>query len=284
MSAEPPSGCVRQPIKTLGIVAGGGALPHILAQACDARGIHPFIVGIEGQVEPETLEGRDHVIFRLGLAGKMIEALKANGAMDLVLIGSVKRPSISSLRPDLKTAGFFAKLGLKALGDNDMLKAVRQELEKDGFQIHGVHEFVAELLAPEGIIGKHRPSRQDEIDIERGLSVSQALGRLDVGQSVIVQNGIVLGLEAAEGTDRLIARCKDYKKKEKGGVLVKSCKPQQDQALDLPTIGPETVQACADAGLSGIAVHAHHSLIADLEQVKNLADEHKLFVIGVEYP
>ena len=114
--------------------------------------------------------------------------------------------------------------------------------------------------------------------------MSQALGRLDIGQSAIVEDGIVLGLEAAEGTDKLIKRCKSYKKKPKGGVLVKTCKPQQDKDLDLPTIGPDTVELCAEAGLNGIALHAHHSLLLDIEKVKDLANKHKLFVSGIEYP
>lgn len=274
----------KEEIKVLGIVAGGGSLPGILADACEQQGITPFMVGIEEQVDPQILSGRDHVIFRLGLAGKMIASLKEHKAWDLVLIGAIKRPSLSSLRPDLKTAAFFARLGLKALGDNDMLAAVREELEGEGFTIHGVHEFVQELLAPEGVIGRHKPSKQDEIDIDRGFKVSQMIGRLDIGQSAIVENGIVLGVEAAEGTDGLIRRCAALKKKDKGGVLIKSCKPQQDKDLDLPTIGPETVRACAESGLHGIAVHARQTLITDIDSVRTLADEHKVFVTGVEYP
>ncbi len=284
MSAQPASGRIKPDIKVLGIVAGGGTLPGILADACEKDGIKPFIVGIEGQVDPNILKGREHVIYRLGLAGRMIESLKAHQAWNLVLIGSVKRPSLPSLRPDLKTATFFAKMGLKAIGDNDLLSAVRRELELDGFIIHGVHEFIDELLAPEGVIGKHKPSKQDEIDIEFGVKVSQTIGRMDIGQSAIVENGVVLGVEAAEGTDALIRRCGELKKKDKSGVLVKTCKPQQDRALDLPTIGPDTVRACAEAGFSGIAIHARHSLITDIDAVRRLANEHKIFITGIEYP
>ena len=107
---------------------------------------------------------------------------------------------------------------------------------------------------------------------------------MDIGQAAIVESGAVIGVEAVEGTDALIARCAELKKKDKGGVLVKSCKPQQDKDLDLPTIGPETVEACAKAGLNGIAVHAHQSLITDIDAVRRLADQHKMFVIGIEYP
>ena len=168
---------------------------------------------------------------------------------------------------------------MKAIGDNNLLSAVRRLLEDEGFQIHGIHKFADELLAPDGLAGKIKPKKEDWADIERGLEVSQNLGALDVGQSVIVQEGIVLAVEAAEGTDEMIRRAKYLKRKGRGGVLVKTCKPQQDR--DLPTIGPETVRLAIESGLSGIVVHAGHSLIIDPEEVEAIADKHKLFVIGV---
>ncbi|MEM6780829.1 MAG: UDP-2,3-diacylglucosamine diphosphatase LpxI [Pseudomonadota bacterium] len=267
-------------IQTLGIVAGGGTLPGILASACEQQGVQPFIVGIDGQVNPETLKGRNHVVYRLGLAGKMIDSLKANNAYDLVLIGSVKRPKLFSLFPDMKTAGFFARLGLKAIGDNDMLVAVRKELEKDGFTIHGVHEFVQELLAPAGVLSKREPTEGEKSDIELGIQESQELGRQDIGQAVIVKNGDVIDREDASGTDAMIKRI--AKLNQNGGVLVKTCKPQQDKNLDLPTIGPDTVQRCADAGIQGIVIHAGKSLVTNQDAVRTLADDLNIFVVGAE--
>ena len=282
MSATAQRSSIKPPIRKLGIIAGGGALPGLLLEACDQKGIEPFVVAIEGHADPALTFGREHVTYRLGLAGKMIQALKDNQAWDLVVIGSIKRPKWSSLRPDLKTVRFFAKLGLKAMGDNDMLSAARRELESEGFTLHGVHEFVDNLLAPVGVIGKHKPGKQDELDIEYGFEVSQAIGRMDIGQSVIVEKGLVLGVEAVEGTDALIDRCGGLRKTKKGGVLIKTCKPQQDTSLDLPTIGPDTIRKCAQGGFSGIAVQAGRTLIADLDEVRDLANQHGLFVIGIE--
>jgi len=271
-----------KPVETLGIIAGGGKLPRRLLQACDAQGIHPFVVAFKGQTDPETYDGREHIISRLGAAGGIIKSLKAHNAMDLVLIGSLKRPHLPDLRPDLFTAGFFARLGMRALGDNDLLSSVRAELEKEGFTLHGVHKFVKDLLAEEGALGKISPSKKQWVDIDRGIEVSQALGRMDVGQSAIVYDGHVLGVEGAEGTDELIRRCAAYKKGKKGGVLVKTCKPQQDLDLDLPTIGSNTLELCAQARMDGIAVHAGHTLIADPEETAQAADKQKMFVIGVQ--
>lgn len=285
MSATPQSridqGASKPPVKKLGIIAGGGAIPALLLSACDEQGIETFVVGFEKQTDPAVMEGRNYMLTRIGAAGQILQTLQSHEIKDLVLIGSIRRPSLAELRPDMRTAQFFARVGLKALGDDSLLKALRDELERDGFIIHGVHKFMDDLLAKPGEIGKHKPKKQDWNDIDRGIEVSQQLGHLDVGQSVIVQEDLVLGVEAVEGTDELIRRCIQYKRKGRGGVLVKTCKPQQDQDFDLPTIGPETVRLCAAAGLDGIVIQAGKSLVIDSEDVAALADKHRMFVLAV---
>ena len=286
MSAQKESS-LKPGISVLGIVAGGGTLPQRLIEACDAQGIKTFIVAFEGHTDFSILEGRPHIITRLGAPpGRIIKTLKAHQAMDLVLIGSLSRPHISELRPDLYTARLLWRLSLRAFGDSDFLSLIRAELEREGFRLHGVHKFVHDLLVQEGPVGEYTPSKADLIDIERGMEISQKIGALDVGQSVIVQAGIVLGVEAVEGTDELIRRCASLKRKGpvegRGGVLVKTCKPQQDRDFDLPTIGPDTVKNAAEAGLAGIAVHAGDSLLVDAQKVAETADRHKMFVIGLD--
>lgn len=132
------------------------------------------------------------------------------------------------------------------------------------------------------MIGRYKPSRTDKDDITKAFTIARELGRLDIGQAVIVQQGLVLGVEAAEGTDELIRRCALLKRKGGGGVLVKSCKPQQDRDLDLPTIRPDTVRECAAAGLAGIAVHAEQSLVFNADEIKKQADKHRLFVTVID--
>ncbi len=281
MSAQKESS-LKSEIPILGIIAGGGSLPQRLAQACEGFGLETFMVAFDGHTDTGILEGRAHMVGRLGAVGQIIKTLRAHNIRDLVLIGSIKRPHFSELRPDLFTAGFMLRHGMKALGDNDILSTIRDELEKEGFTLHGVHEFVDDLLTQEGALGKYKPGKADWVDIERGLDISQRIGSLDVGQSVIVQGGIVLGVEAAEGTDELIQRCALLKRKGPGGVLVKTCKPQQDRDFDLPTIGPDTIENAAAAGLAGIAVHAGHSLLVDPQKVAEIADRNKMFVIGLD--
>ncbi len=272
----------KRSITKLGILAGGGSLPSRLLHACDRMEIEIFLVAFEGQTDSRILEGRNYMLTRVGAAGQIINTLKSHDIHDLVLIGSIRRPSLAELRPDMRTAQFFAKLGLRALGDDGLLKALRHELEAEGFTLHGVQNFAKDLIAGEGAVGRYKPKKADWIDIDRALDISQQLGHLDIGQSVIVQEGIVLGVEAAEGTDELIHRCVTYKRKGgRGGVLVKTCKPQQDKDLDLPTIGPETIRLCVKCGLDGIVMQAGHSLLLEPQKVAELANEHKMFVLGL---
>lgn len=268
-------------IKKLGIIAGGGSLPAKLLHACDEMGIEVFVIGFDGQTDPALTKGRHYMWTRLGAAGQILNTLKSHDIHDLVLIGSIRRPSLMELRPDFKATEFFARIGLKALGDNDLLVVLRGLLEEEGFQIHGAHRFAQDLLAPGGHVGKYKPKKDDWIDIKRGMSVALNLGGLDIGQAVIVQEGIVLGVEAAEGTDELIRRCKHLKRKGRGGVLVKLCKPEQDEDFDLPTIGPVTLKHAVETGLNGVVVHAGRSLMLEPQSVAEIADRYKMFVIGV---
>lgn len=268
-------------IERLGVIAGAGSLPLRLLAACDHAGIEVFVVGFEGQTDKAVFEGRQYMNSRIGAAGTIINTLKTHEIRDLVMIGAIRRPTLMDLKPDLRTARFFAKASLRALGDDGLLKAMRAELEREGFRVHGVQKFAEDLLAGEGVIGRYKPARHDWPDIRRGIEVLRALGNVDVGQSIIVQEGVVLGIEAAEGTDELINRCAVYRKKGNSGVLVKLAKPGQDESLDLPTIGPETVRLCAQAGLVGIVVEAGRSLIVEPQEVADLANECKLYVTAI---
>ena len=269
-------------IERLGIIAGAGSLPSRLLAACDLAGIDVFVVGFEGQTDKAIYEGREYLCSRIGAAGTIIKTLKTHDVRDLVMIGAINRPTLLDLKPDLFTARFFTRVSLRALGDDGLLKALHREMEREGFRIHGVQKFSEDLLATKGAVGRYKPARHDMPDIQRGIDVLRALGRVDVGQSIIVQDGVVLGIEAAEGTDELINRCAFYRKKGNSGVLVKLAKPDQDESLDLPTIGPETVRLCAATGLVGIVVEAERSLIVEPQEVAELANHHKIYVIAIK--
>lgn len=189
---------------------------------------------------------------------------------------------MAELRPDWRGAKILAKASLAMLGDDGLLRVVAEELEAEGFHVVGAHDVVHDLLAPNGVMGKHHPTKDQEKDIERGITITHVLGELDVGQAVVIQQGIVLGIEAAEGTDMLLQRCKSLKRDGPGGILVKTKKPQQDRRLDLPTMGLKTVQNAIEAGLSGIAMQAGETILLDKDAFIQLADEAGLFVLGFD--
>ncbi|RAU22574.1 DUF1009 domain-containing protein [Paramagnetospirillum kuznetsovii] len=266
----------------LGIVAGGGELPGLVADACRAQGRDFHFLALRGHADPKVIGDGPADWIRLGEAGTGFERLRQAGVADVVMIGPVRRPTISELAPDLRTARFFARVGLKALGDDGLLRAVAAELEHEGFRVVGVHEVLADCLAVAGAYGQLSPDAQAEADIARGVEVAKGLGALDVGQAVVVQQGLVLGVEAIEGTDRLLARCGELARDGVGGVLVKLRKPGQDRRIDLPTMGTATLAAAKQAGLRGIAVEAGGALVLGREAVAVEANRLGLFVIGIE--
>ncbi|GAB4374757.1 MAG: UDP-2,3-diacylglucosamine diphosphatase LpxI [Kiloniellaceae bacterium] len=265
----------------LGIVAGGGTLPRRLVEVCRDSGRATFVIAIEGHTDPATVAGADHLWIRMGQSEKAIAALRQAGAEELVLVGAVKRPSMTELRPDRMTFKFFARIGFRALGDDGLLGAVVKELEAEGFTLRGVDEFLSDLLAQEGRFGQIDPDESAWRDIRRGIEVVRAMGAADVGQATVIQDGLVLGVEAVEGTDALLARCGPLRRAGPGGVLVKLSKPGQERRADLPTIGMKTVEEAAAAGLRGIAVEAGATLVVDAPAVAAAADRAGLFLVGI---
>lgn len=274
---------VMETLPALGIIAGSGELPRVLIQACQQAGRPYFVLALEDMADAATAElaGEHYAQIRFGAIGKGFDIMRKHGISDLVMAGHVSRPRISTLRPDMKGAKLLARIGAQLLsGDNALLSNIVGFLEEEGFRVSGAEEIVKDLLAPEGMIGSIYPDKRAQADIETGARMARAIGTLDIGQAVIVQNGIILGVEAIEGTDALIARCAPLKLEEKGGVLVKVKKPQQERRVDLPTIGIETIERVAQCGFSGIAIEASASLILNRREVARRADALGVFVIG----
>jgi len=267
----------------LGIVAGGGRLPQRLLEACRAAGRDVFVLALEGAAEPETVRGVPHAWCRLGAAVTGLSLLRENNVTELVLAGSVRRPSLGALRPDWRAAKLFARIGYRAVGDDGLLSTIVSELEREGFRVLGVDQLLDGEIAGAGPLGAVQPSSQSQADIEHGLRIARAMGVLDIGQAVVIQQGLVLGIEAIEGTDELIRRCAVLRREGPGGVLVKVEKPGQERRADRPTIGPRTIVLAAEAGLLGIAVEADTTIVLDRDEVIRAADRAGLFVVGVRH-
>ena len=266
----------------LGILAGNGELPSRLIRACRQQDRDFFVIAFEDQTPADLVADTPHAWVRLGAAGKAVALLRGAGVQEVVMAGSLHRPSIAALRPDLWAAKVLAKAGARAWGDDGLLSAIVHELEEgEGFRVVAPESLLPGELATPGSYGRISPDDQAKSDIARGIVIAQALGRLDVGQGVVVQQGLVLAVEASEGTDAMLARCKNLSREGPGGVLVKVRKPGQERRVDLPTIGVGTVKAAAAAGLRGIAVEAGGALVIDREGVAGAADKVGLFVVGV---
>jgi UDP-2,3-diacylglucosamine hydrolase len=267
----------------LGIIAGGGTVPCQLIEACRKLGRAFFVVCLEGHADSDLAKDDPHVWLPLGAGARLKELFAAEGVTDVVMIGKVRRPSLLEIKPDWFTLKVLTKIGMNSLGDDGLLSAIGKVFEEEGgVRVVGVQDVFAELLTPAGILTRAQPDESANNDIQRGIGVAKALGGADVGQSVIVQQGIVLGVEAIEGTGALIERCAGLRREGPGGVLVKLAKLQQDNRFDLPTIGPDTVAAAVKAGLRGIAIQAGRSLIAERERTIAAADEAKLFIVGLD--
>ncbi len=259
-------------------------MPTEIIKHCNRSGIAVFTVGLETFADEEQLDGTPHIFARIGQAGKIIKAFKEHDVHDIVLAGGIKRPSLKELIPDAEGMRIVARLALKRMSDDNLFRAVMDEIEKHGFRVVGIEEVVPDMLFREGVYGKVRPGRDDMSDIERGWMVAKAIGTVDVGQAVVVQEGLVLAMEAVEGTDMVLSRASQLRKPGKAPVMVKVLKPGQDMRVDLPAIGLQTIDLFIKYGIGGIAVEAGGILLIEREAVIKKADEHGIFIIGLSSP
>jgi DUF1009 family protein len=267
----------------LGIIAGGGPLPARVAAAAAAANRPVYLVALDGYADTTLIAHYPHGLARLGAAGHILRLLRDARCQDIVLVGPVKRPSLLHLRPDAEGARLLARIGRAAFaGDDGFLAAIVKILGEEGFRVVGAHEILTEALGPKGLLTRAHPDAAALADIARAIPVLRALGAVDVGQGCVVQQGIVLAVEAIEGTDAMLARAATLARPGPGGVLVKMVKPGQDRRADLPTIGPRTIDAAQAAGLRGVAFEAGGTLFTDRAACIEQADQAGLFLLGLD--
>ena len=272
----------------LAMICGGGTLPLAVADAVARGGRDLVLFPISGHAEPATVGHYRHHWLRVGQFGAFTRLARAAGCRDVVWIGALVRPTLWSLRPDFLAIRSLPKI-IRAYrgGDNHLLTGVSALFEEQGFHLVGAHEVAPEILVPEGALGRVDASESDREDIAFGFAYLQASGAFDIGQAVVVAGKRILAVEAAEGTDQMIARVAELRASGRigvpagTGVLVKAPKPGQDPRFDLPSIGPRTATGVSRAGLAGIAVVSDKTVIADAESVVREADSAGIFVIGV---
>jgi DUF1009 family protein len=270
----------------LGLVAGGGALPMALASHCRAAGRPVFVIRLRGFADPElaAFEGAEAGLAELG---KGIAALRGAGCAAVCFAGKVERPDLRSVKPDRRgLAALPGAIAAARRGDDSLLAFLLREFEKEGFRVEGAHQVMQALTLGPGLAGRCAPAAAHLADVARALEAARAIGRLDAGQAAVSCDGLILALEAQEGTDAMLERVAGLPQAIRGisggarGVLAKACKPGQELRVDLPTIGPETIRLAAAAGLAGIAGEAGRLIVLDRDRTITLADSLGLFILG----
>jgi DUF1009 family protein len=287
MSTAPSAGA--PPVEgPLAIVCGAGSLPFAVADAARQRGRDVVLFPLRGSADAERMAGYPHHWVAVSQVGTVCRLARRAGCRDLVFIGSVVRPAFRDLWPDAHTLPLLLRfIRLFRGGDSRLLSGIASVFEEQGFRVLGAHDVAPQILMPEGPLGRYQPSAADQDDIAQGLAFLRATGPFDVGQAVVVARRRVLAVEAAEGTDHMLARLAELRAggriRAVGGVLVKAPTPGQDRRMDLPTIGPQTIEGAARAGLVGVAVIAGSTIVAEGERIAALADDAKCFVLGVRH-
>jgi hypothetical protein len=263
----------------LGLIAGNGRFPFLVAASARRAGRRVVAIGIQEETSPELASEVDEIHWvSLGQLGKAIATLRAAGAKEAVMAGQVKHRQIfSGVRPDLTLLSVLARLAFK--NTDSLIGAVADVLEKEGITLRPSTELVADHLATEGPMTRRRPSGDEEKDIEYGRAVARHLAAMDLGQTVVVKNRAAVALEAMEGTDEVILRA--GRLAGPGTVVVKVAKPKQDLRFDVPVVGPGTLAAMREAGSSVLAVEAGRTLLLDRPALLAEADRDRLAVFGL---
>jgi len=267
-------------VAVIGLIAGNGSLPRLFARAARARGLTVVAAAHRGETDPELASEVDALSWvRVGQVGRIQRVLLKQGVQEAVLAGGfVRVQALARLRPDFGLLRVAARL--RSIRDDALLRAVADDFEAHGIRIVSAASYLTELLAPAGRLAGPALDEAARRDIALGGEVAAALGRADVGQTVVVKDGHVLALEAVEGTDACIRRGAALG--GRGVVVVKRLKPGQDERFDLPAVGPRTLEVMAEVGARVLAVEAGKTLLLEAERLLAAADRAGIALVGVE--
>jgi DUF1009 family protein len=265
--------------EVLGLIAGGGVFPLMVADAARGKGLRVVAVAHEGETDPLLAEKVDEIAWiKLGQLGHLIKVLKKAGVIKTVMAGTInKKKMFENVRPDLRGLTLVSKLAI--FHDDDILRAVAGELQREGIHIVSSAEHLPELLAPRGNLTRKKPNPSEREDVEFGWKIAKELGRLDIGQCVVVRKKTVLAVEAIEGTNETILRGGKLAKEK--AVVVKVSKPTQDLRFDVPAVGPDTIQVMAQVKASVLAIEAGKTLLFDKPAMISYADQSSIVIVSL---
>ncbi len=265
--------------EALGLIAGGGVFPLMVADAARDKGLRVVAVAHEGETDPLLAEKVDEIAWiKLGQLGHLLKVLKKAGVTKTVMAGTInKKKMFENVRPDLRGLTLMSKLAI--FHDDDILRAVAGELQREGIHIVSSAEHLPELLAPRGNLTRRKPNQEEREDVEFGWKIAKELGRLDIGQCVVVRRKTVLAMEAIEGTNETILRGGKLAKEK--AVVVKVSKPNQDMRFDVPAVGPDTIEVMAQVKASVLAIEAGKTLIFDKLGMISYADRSRIVIVSL---
>ena len=271
----------------LGIIAGKGQLPIDVAKSLTSRGEAFYVLRIDGSTD-QALQAFPGTDFNMGGVGKAMTLLAQAGCKRIVFVGYITRPDLARVEfDDVGTKMLPEIMAAAQEGDDAIMGVFLSAFREKGFEVLGAEEVYTDLLCPEGVLTNAEPDLQAKKDLAKGADIAALIGARDIGQGCVVCDGLVLAVEAQEGTDKMLARIPELDASFRGtlqarrGVLVKRAKPGQERRVDLPAIGPDTISAARAAGLAGIGLEAGGSLIIDREATVRAANSAGLFIIGL---
>jgi lipid-A-disaccharide synthase len=265
----------------IGIVCGGGDYPRLVARACVEKGLKFSLLLLNGFCNSEGWPAAERLSINIGEIEKALYFFRKNKVDKIIFAGHIKRPDFTKLSLDKKATKWLVKLGKTIFsGDDALLRAIADLLQQEGFEVIAGTDLLEDIFLPEGALSLQKPTQSQMKDIQIGIKTASRLGIFDIGQSAIVCDGKILGKENVDGTSFLIEKCAQLRRSTKGGTLVKISKPQQDTRLDLPTIGPDTIEKLHQNGFDGLAVEAGKCIVIDKKSVIDKSNEFGLFVFG----
>ena len=265
--------------KALGLIAGAGILPQHVAHSYEEGPV--CVAAFHGQTQSLWLKQRCHQWFYIGQVGRVLEFFKKNHVRNIVMAGHFTRPSLRSIQPDLDGMKLISRIGLRWGGDDFVMTQIKKLLQEDhGFIVKSPQDIAPHaLVSIQGALGTHVPNDQAFQDIRQGRKALAITSSLDFGQGIVLQNGMILGIEAAEGTNRCIERCGQLALDEgPAPIYIKRAKVNQSSDIDLPFIGTKTIECLARAGFQGIGIQSDKTLLLDSKNVVRFANQNGLFL------
>ncbi len=263
-------------VETLGVIAGNRSLPLAFARQARAMGVKRLVaVAFEGETEPGLAPLVDEIVWlKVGQLSRMIAALTSRQVTQCVMVGQISPKSIFDIRPDLRAVGVLLKL--KEKNAHTIFGAIADELKKDGVELIPATPWLRPLMPAAGFCLGPKLTAEQETDVAFGLKLAKEISRLEIGQLVVVRNGVILAVEAFEGTDRCLARGGELAGRDGGAVAVKVAREKHDMRFDIPCLGPKTLETCAAARISVLAIESGQTLLLEPEQCEQLARKHKI--------